>query len=429
MGKRSYVVAGLHFGDEGKGTIVDFLAREKENPIIVKCGGPQAAHNVVTPEGLHHTFAQLGSGMFVEGARTVLSQHMYVEPLAFMFEHKIFEEKVKRDITKDIYIDGRCCIVTPYQKIVGRLVAKSLGRSTCGMGVGMAVDDRRSGLHICMRDIPKTDLLRKKLGHVIDYNKDKLHRDIEFHINVDDIIKMYEEFYETYQIIDTTQYIYGERFGSTLIYEGSQGSLLVPNLGFAPHISKATITSDVMYSDARNVYTSPIIIGVMRSYSHRHGVGPFPMANTADIPESYNTNNEWQGQFRTGLFDPVLLKYVLDRARVDSLAVTHLDRFPGAYPLCDSYLYDAEITNMRDFGRHMSWRKRFGEVEVTNMRRHEVRTGEYLDRCRLSINRYNDYIIEDADEFLKYLESIFKKKIAISSYGPCATDKRWLQNV
>ena len=334
MDNRSYIVVGLHFGDEGKGTIVDFLAREKENPIIVKYGGPQAAHNVITPEGKHHTFAQLGSGMFVEGARMVLSADMYIEPLAFMFEHKIFEEKVGRDITKNIFIDHRCRIVTPYHRIAGRLMAKSLGRSTCGMGVGMAVNDTNIyDTSVLVGDIPKTEQLRKKLKQIIRFNKTRLNYDIKFNVKIDDIVKTYEKFYAMYQIVDTEPYLYNKRKNSTIIYEGSQGILLSTMFGFPPHISKATVSPGTMRTRARYIHTDPITIGVMRSYSHRHGCGPVPTEGTAELPELHNTNNEWQGQFRTGMFDPVFLKYVLSTTDINYLAVkVHVSSMVSSSP-------------------------------------------------------------------------------------------------
>ena len=49
-------------------------------------GGAQAAHNVVTADGRHHTFAQFGSGSFTPGVRTHLSRFMLVDPLALAAE-------------------------------------------------------------------------------------------------------------------------------------------------------------------------------------------------------------------------------------------------------------------------------------------------------------------------------------------------------
>jgi adenylosuccinate synthase len=56
--KKAILVAGLVWGDEGKGSVVDYLVRKHKAGVVVRYnGGAQAAHNVVTPEGLQHTFS------------------------------------------------------------------------------------------------------------------------------------------------------------------------------------------------------------------------------------------------------------------------------------------------------------------------------------------------------------------------------------
>ena len=47
-----FVVVGVGFGDEGKGSIVDYLCRKENASLVVRFnGGPQAAHHIVLPDG------------------------------------------------------------------------------------------------------------------------------------------------------------------------------------------------------------------------------------------------------------------------------------------------------------------------------------------------------------------------------------------
>jgi len=61
------IVVDLGYGDAGKGTVVDWLCSQpagepvRPRTIVRFNGGAQAAHNVVTADGQHHTFAQFGS--------------------------------------------------------------------------------------------------------------------------------------------------------------------------------------------------------------------------------------------------------------------------------------------------------------------------------------------------------------------------------
>src|SRR5438874_12792721 len=85
--RRAIILAGLGYGDEGKGIWTDYLARTEQVHTVVRFnGGAQAGHNVVTPDGRHHTFAQLGSGTFVGGVNTHLSRFMLVNPFRLLRE-------------------------------------------------------------------------------------------------------------------------------------------------------------------------------------------------------------------------------------------------------------------------------------------------------------------------------------------------------
>ena len=90
MGFSHAIVCGLGFGDEGKGSVTDCLcspdSAEPAHAVVRFNGGAQAAHNVVTADGRHHTFAQFGSGSFTPGVRTHLSRFMLVDPLALAAE-------------------------------------------------------------------------------------------------------------------------------------------------------------------------------------------------------------------------------------------------------------------------------------------------------------------------------------------------------
>ncbi len=75
-------------------------------------------------------------------------------------------------------------------------------------------------------------------------------------------------------------------------------------------------------------------LGVTRTYCTRHGQGPMPSEDRAlALDEPHNVRHDWQGAFRQGPLDLVLLRYALTAcSHVDQLAVTHLDRLPQLPP-------------------------------------------------------------------------------------------------
>ena len=132
---KAFLVAGLGFGDEGKGSIVDYLVRRENARTVVRFnGGAQAAHNVVTPEGAHHTFAQFGSGSFA-GAETVLSKFVMVNPPALLKEAAALKGK---GVEPQVYVDKAALVTTPFHVAVNRIKESRRGsgrHGSCGMGI------------------------------------------------------------------------------------------------------------------------------------------------------------------------------------------------------------------------------------------------------------------------------------------------------
>ena len=81
---------------------------------------------------------------------------------------------------------------------------------------------------------------------------------------------------------------------------------------------------------------------MLRSYLTRHGAGPFPTHDLAlnALAEPHNSAAGWQGEFRRGQPDAVLLRYALDCVgKLDGLLVSHLDVFDRVRNLrwCEAY--------------------------------------------------------------------------------------------
>jgi len=86
--RQAFLTVDLGFGDAGKGSIVDFLARAHGTHTVVRYnGGAQAGHRVVTAcaHPCEHVFAQFGSGTLA-GAAMHLSRFMLLDPLAMLVE-------------------------------------------------------------------------------------------------------------------------------------------------------------------------------------------------------------------------------------------------------------------------------------------------------------------------------------------------------
>lgn len=373
-GRRSIIVAGLGFGDEGKGSIVDFLCAATGSKLVCRYnGGPQAAHHVVNPDGGWHCFSQFGAGSFNEDTRTHLSGRMLLKPSNLLVERDALIAKGLARADTLITIDPDAFIVTPYHGLLNRMEETARGSrrlGSVGMGVGKAALDREQNPDaLRLRDLFSPLLKEKIKDHVGKYER-QLKLLVEAH-NSEPLEKMYASRI-TYEAL-TAFYIQFAEYASSsvksdeaalgssntdtpIIFEGAQGILLDKRYGLTPHVTKTDVTFNSASSLPLNSQTStvPLKLGILRAYSTRHGAGPFVAEDqriTALLPEYHNGTNEWQGAFRAGLFDLVMARYALAvSGGTDAIALTCLDRLTaiGEVKIVTNWQYRGSTADIRD---------------------------------------------------------------------------------
>lgn len=364
---------GLGFGDCGKGNFVDALTRLWQAHTVVRFnGGAQAGHNVVTPAranspARHHTFSQFGAGTLVPGVRTVLVDPMVVHPTALLVEAEVLGSIGVTDALSRLTIDAQCRVTTPFHQASGRLRELLRGadaHGTCGVGVGETV---RHALEYPSQQLRYADLPELNSTRALDrvqMIRETLlaeflpqcpkgsagARSAEFQTLQDETLAAKwtasaralarhcpPASFET--IRDQLM-----QDGCTL-FEGAQGVLLDEWRGFHPHTTWSSINTAAVDTVAARFGLEPPVehYGVMRTYLTRHGAGPLPTYDESLddlLPEPHNSGAGWQGRFRRGHPDAVLLRYALGAAgRLSGLFISHMDVFERGLSLkwCERY--------------------------------------------------------------------------------------------
>ncbi|NRQ34046.1 adenylosuccinate synthetase [Nonomuraea sp. NN258] len=314
------IVVDLGYGDAGKGTVVDWLCATRPVHAVIRFnGGAQAGHNVVLPDGRHHTFAQFGSGT-LRGVPTHLSRFSLVDPLALAAEAAHLARIGVPDPLGLITVDRDALLVTPYHVAAGRRreLERGEGRhGSCGMGIGetMAYWLAHGSRAPFAGDPPQ--VLAAKLRELRD----------TLGVTgppVADCLAAYRTFADRVRLTDGSHTAKLINAGA-IVFEGAQGVLLDERHGFQPHTTWSTTT----FANALDLLdgAGAARLGVLRTYTTRHGAGPLVTEDPAlRLPEPHNVAGPWQGPFRLGHFDAVAHRYALRVAGgVDGLALTHLD--------------------------------------------------------------------------------------------------------
>jgi adenylosuccinate synthase len=437
---RAILVVDLAFGDCGKGTVVDFFTRACDARTIVRFnGGPQAGHNVVTPDGRHHTFSQFGSGTFVPGVRTFLSRFMLIEPYALLNEAAHLEQVGVSDALDRLFIDGRCAVITPAQQAANRLRELARGdgaHGTCGVGVGEAVQDQLEHPELTLRagELQDRHLVAKKLRGLRDLKVEQLREQLTVlrshpraQIDVQTLLEpswletaVDKCAYVAYRssIIDESwarEMIAGR---GTTIFEGAQGVLLDERFGFFPHTtwSKTTFENADTLLDEAGFPGQRARLGVLRTYFTRHGAGPVVTEDhklRANLPEPHNDERGWQGAFRVGPFDAVAARYALSvTGPVDGLAVTHIDRLDRLPPqICSAYrTADGRLIADLPIPVDLS-----AATHLTRL----------LEQCRPDFTELPN---DDSRSFIPMLRDRLSAPVGITSNGPTAHEKQVLMS-
>ncbi|UFS97441.1 adenylosuccinate synthetase [Nocardia huaxiensis] len=335
FGDRHLIVVDLGFGDAGKGATVDWLCSPEAGldvaAVVRFNGGAQAAHTVVAG-GRQHTFRQFGSGT-LSGVPTLLSRHVLVEPIALAAEARALAALGVRDPLSLLYVDERALLTTPIHGAANRCREDARGSSrhgSCGIGIGetaaYALDHDAPRVADCLRP----EVLRRKLIALEEHYRPLLARGMHGHDPIDDLVRAYTEFARAVAILPGDQ-LAGFAETGRLVFEGAQGVLLDEWRGFHPYTTWSTVEPRHARAMLGRIGARGYVLGVTRSYMTRHGAGPFPTEDTTlSIPEPHNGIGVYQGAFRQGHLDPILLRYAIDACGgIDGLAVNHLDAAAG----------------------------------------------------------------------------------------------------
>lgn len=440
---RATITVDLSFGDAGKGTAVEYLAAMSESAVVIRFnGGSQAEHNIVTPDGRQHTFSQFGAASFLPGVPTFLSHDMLVNPINMFPEANHLVELGVDDIWQRLSVSRFAQVVTPYHQAGNRLrelVRADLRHGSTGQGVSEAVLDSMFYPELTVRvgELDSRDIVERLEAQRLR-KRDQMAAilapidtpDWEA-LNDPNLSQLYaEEFGEWCRLVNIVDPDHLSELAQQyehLVFEAAQGVLLDEKRGFHPHTTWSNTTPDNARRQLEDIRFSGEVttLGIVRSYTTRHGDGPFVTEDTEldeILYEYFNGTGPWQGHFRIGHFDPLAHRYALAAiGGVDGLVITGLDRTEQLPEW--RYASGYRVPNESDVQEYF-------DVSPSGIAR-DIKVGRYGDKSY--ITRLTELLFQAtpvyetadmaAETVIKTIERELDTPVVLTSYGPCVGDK------
>ncbi len=347
------VVVGTQWGDEGKGRVIDSLARTSD--VVVRFqGGSNAGHTVVV-NGEKFIFHLIPSGALHPGKKCIIGNGVVVDPQDLLLEIETLRSKQIE--LMDLYLSSNAHVVMPYHKRIEQIEEERRGEQRIGTtkrGIGPAYADKAARRGIRVADLLEERVLAEKLKINLDFWKNFYGLDY----SAEDLLHQYLEYGRKLKRYVTDTSLLVNRLmqeGKNILFEGAQGTLLDVDHGTYPFVTSSNVVAGGACTGT-GIGPTKIgkVLGVAKAYITRVGQGPFPTEIQGKIGEILRKGGQEYGATtgrprRCGWFDGVILRYAARVNGLDELILTKLDVLDSLdkIKICIAYKYRGKL--IQDF--------------------------------------------------------------------------------
>jgi adenylosuccinate synthase len=351
------IVLGGQYGDEGKGRVVDLIAR-KADVVARYSGGNNAGHTVVNEFG-ESRLHLVPAGIFYSDKVCVIGNGVVIDPKVLLEE---IDDLQSRGVSVEkLHVSSRCHIIMPWHLMIDRLDEELRGKGAIGTtfrGVGPCFADKVFRAGIRMADLIDAAAFRERLSFLLPYKNAVLEKLYGAEpLSFEEVFSPYTEcaariapfVTETAELVQDAL----ER-GETLLMEGAQGTLLDVDAGTYEFVTSST-PSSLAAGAGIGIGIGPTqitkVVAVYKAYQTRVGNGPMPTELVGEEGDILRERGKEYGATtgrprRCGWFDAVASRYTVRINSLTSIAMTRLDIL-DEYPtlkVCTAYRLDGQLT-------------------------------------------------------------------------------------
>lgn len=412
------VLLGLQWGDEGKGKIVDFLAK-KYRVVARFQGGPNAGHTLYYNGNkivLHH----IPSGIFHNACLNVIGNGVVIDA-ATIKEEIATIKKAGVSVKDSLFIARKAHLIIPTHKLLDAASEVAKGKDKIGStlrGIGPTYMDKigRNGLRV-------GDITLANFEEYYNKLKSKHESLLNNYYNFDykeQLPALEKDFFEGVALLRSLNLVDGEYFineqlakGEDILAEGAQGSMLDIDFGTYPYVTSSnTITAGVCNGLGVAPQHIGEVIGITKAYCTRVGSGPFPTELHGDTGEELRKAGSEFGATtgrprRCGWIDLPALRYAIMINGVTQVVMTKVDILNHFKNItaCTAYNINGQLS------KNLPYDMERQAVEAVY---------ENFEGWTCNLDNYNNFesLPLPLKKYIDFVESQLDVNISILSVGP-----------
>lgn len=351
-------VVGINWGDEGKGRMVDLIAKDYD--IVIRYqGGNNAGHTIVNEYG-KFALHLIPSGIFSEGVVNVLGNGVVIDLEDLCREIDNLRAHGIRITPENLKISERATIVFPFHRALDGLEEARLKDRKYGStlrGIAPVYSDKYQKKTVMLGELLYPEHLKAHLATILEWKNLIIHNVYGAEpYKLKDMLAWCEEFGGKLRpfLCDVPKYLYeAERAGKNIMFEAQLGALRDIDFGIFPYTSSSSSIAGYACVGA-GMPGSHVdrTVGIVKAYSTCVGEGPFTAEWFGEEAENLREKGGEYGAStgrprRVGPIDLVATRYGCRIQGATEVALTKLDVLSGRkeVPLCVQYELNGALTD------------------------------------------------------------------------------------
>lgn len=346
------VVVGTQWGDEGKGRVVDGIARQAD--VVARYNGGDNAGHTVVAEGHTLKLHLVPSGALHDHLVLLIGAGLVVNPKQLVAE---MDDLVSLGVDVSpsrLKLSAAAHIILPTHRALDGAREASRGDEAIGTtkrGIGPTYADKAARVNVRAGEMTDPDRFAHRVGRRVEAHNERLKRFGQETLSPEEIADTYRAYAERLgpHLVDGSALI-GEALeaGKHVLCEGAQGLLLDIDHGTYPYVTSSSTTAGGATTGLgfgpKHVSQ---VVGVVKAYTTRVGEGPFPTELLAEVGDRIRSAGNEFGTTtgrprRCGWLDLPIVRYAVRINGLDELALTKLDVLSGLERLRIAVSYQRE---------------------------------------------------------------------------------------